>query len=205
MERTALSVVWIILAYLLGSLPVGILLARLKGQDPRKVGSGNIGATNVMRAAGKAIGAVTLIGDALKGFLPVSLAIWFGLPGPVVAAIGLAAFVGHLFPVYLGFKGGKGVATAVGVFLAFNPFAVLIDIAVFALVLDRWRYVSLGSLVGTAFMPLLLLAFRALAFRVPLSYVALSVVMAVLIFVKHKANLSRLRAGKEHKVGKGRR
>ena len=158
MERTALSIAWIVLAYLLGSLPLGVLLSRLKGQDPRKVGSGNIGATNVMRAAGKTLGAVTLIGDALKGFLPVSLAIWFGLPGPVVAASGLAAFVGHLFPIYLGFKGGKGIATALGIFLALNPFAVLIAIAVFALVLDKWRYVSLGSLVGTVLMPFLLLA-----------------------------------------------
>ena len=175
---------------------MGVLLARLKGQDPRKVGSGNIGATNVMRAAGKAIGAVTLIGDALKGFLPVSLAIWFGLPAPVVAAIGLAAFVGHLFPVYLGFKGGKGIATALGIFLALNPFAVLIAIAVFALVLDKWRYVSLGSLVGTVLMPFLLLAFRA-----PRSYVALCVVMAVFAFIKHAPNIRRLRAGTEHKIG----
>jgi glycerol-3-phosphate acyltransferase PlsY len=199
MERTALSIVWIILAYLLGSLPVGVLLSRLKGQDPRMVGSGNIGATNVMRTAGKALGAATLIGDILKGFLPTWLAMRFGLPGPMVAAIGLAAFAGHLFPIYLGFKGGKGIATALGVFLAFSWLAVLIDIAVFAVVLYRWRYVSLGSLVCTALMPFLLLVLGAHR-----PYVALSVVMAFLIFIKHRANISRLRAGTESRIGKGR-
>ncbi|MGD0663327.1 MAG: glycerol-3-phosphate acyltransferase, partial [Syntrophorhabdales bacterium] len=107
MERVALSIVWTILAYLLGSVPVGLLLARLKGKDPRGVGSGNIGATNVMRAAGKTMGVVTLVGDVLKGFLPTWLA---GLLGLAVPVVGLAAFLGHLFPVYLRFKGGKGSA-----------------------------------------------------------------------------------------------
>jgi acyl phosphate:glycerol-3-phosphate acyltransferase len=198
MEHTALSIIWIILAYLLGSLPVGVLLARLKGQDPRKAGSGNIGATNVMRTSGKVLGITTLIGDALKGFLPVWLAMHFGLTELIVAAIGLAAFVGHLYPAYLRFKGGKGVATAVGVFLAFNPLAVAFDVAVFILVLDRWRYVSLGSLIGTALMPILLLFFQS-----PLAYVALSLIMAILIFIKHEPNITRLRAGTEHKIGKG--
>ena len=201
MERVVLSIVWIILAYLLGSLPVGVLLARIKGQDPRKAGSGNIGATNVMRTAGKTLGAVTLIGDALKGFLPVWFAMRFGLPTPMVAAIGLAAFLGHLFPIYLGFKGGKGIATALGIFLAFSPFAVLIDIAVFAVVLEVWRYVSLGSLVAAVLMPLLLFLFLLLGEPLSYAYVAVAFIMAVFAFVKHAPNIKRLRAGTEHKIG----
>lgn len=196
-----LPVVWIVLAYLLGSIPVGVLLAHLKGQDPRKTGSGNIGATNVMRTAGKGLGGLTLLCDVLKGFLPVALALRFGLPEPLVAAVGLAAFAGHLFPVYLGFKGGKGVATAVGVFLALNWPAVFIGVVVFAVVLRTWRYVSLGSLVAAGLMPFLLL-FLGLACRAAsVSYVALSVVVAVLIFVKHRANIGRLRAGTENRMG----
>ena len=111
------SYILIVFAYLLGSVPVGVLLARMKGADPRKVGSGNIGATNVMRAAGKVTGALTLVGDILKGLLPVVLAFVVGEPAIVVAAVGLAAFLGHLFPLFLKFKGGKGVATALGVYL----------------------------------------------------------------------------------------
>ncbi len=196
MEETGLPIIWIILAYLLGSLPVGVLLARIKGQDPRRVGSGNIGATNVMRAAGKTMGIVTLVCDTLKGFLPPWLAMRFGLCGPTVAAIGLAAFAGHLFSVYHGFRGGKGIATALGVFIAFSWPAVLIDLAVFAIVLGKWRYVSLGSLVCTALMPILLLVLRA-----PMPYTILSVAMAVLIFIKHRANIRRLLAGKENRIG----
>jgi len=195
-----LPVLWILLAYLVGSLPVGLLLSKLKGQDPRKVGSGNIGATNVMRTSGKAVGALTLVGDILKGFLPTWLAMRAGETEAVVAAIALAAFAGHLFPLYLKFRGGKGVATAVGVFIAFNPFAVLIDVAVFALTLYKWRYVSLGSLVGTALMPLLLLAWKA-----PPQYVFLCLVIAILIYIKHGKNIARLMAGTENRMGAGRK
>ena len=194
-----LPILWVLIAYLVGSLPVGLLLSKLKGQDPRKVGSGNIGATNVMRTSGKAVGALTLVGDIFKGFLPTWLAIRAGETEPVVAAIALAAFVGHLFPLYLTFRGGKGVATALGVFLAFNPFAVLIDIAVFALVLYKWRYVSLGSLVGTALMPVLLLVWKA-----PYQYVFLCLAIAILIYVKHGKNIGRLMAGTENRIGAGR-
>jgi len=195
-----LSAVWILLAYLLGSIPIGILLSRLKGQDPRKVGSGNIGATNVMRASGKALGILTLVGDILKGFLPTWLALRAGLAAPLVAAVAFAAFVGHLFPVYLRFKGGKGVATALGVFIALSPLAVLIDIAVFAVILITWRYVSLGSLAAAALMPVLLFAFRF-----PSPYVDLCLAMAILIFVKHARNIGRLCAGTENRVGRGRK
>lgn len=189
-----MAVVYIIFAYLLGSIPVGIVLAKLKGQDPRKVGSGNIGATNVMRTSGKAIGVLTLVGDIVKGLLPTWLAIEVGEPKLIVAAVGLAAFLGHLFPIYIRFRGGKGVATAVGFFLALEPAAVIISACVFIMVLLLWRYVSAGSLVGTALMPALLLLFSA-----PIEYVVVSLVVAIFIYCKHRDNIKRLLAGTENR------
>jgi acyl phosphate:glycerol-3-phosphate acyltransferase len=186
--------IYIVVAYLLGSVPVGVVLSRLKGQDPRKVGSGNIGATNVMRAAGKTLGIITLLGDILKGFLPTGLALFYGLPPIFVVSIGLAAFLGHLFPLYLLFKGGKGVATALGVFLALEPVAIPILLAVFITVLLLWRYVSLGSLVGTALMPVLLLLFCA-----PVEYVVGSLIVGALVFWKHRENIRRIMAGTENR------
>ncbi|MGA3173766.1 MAG: glycerol-3-phosphate 1-O-acyltransferase PlsY [Syntrophorhabdales bacterium] len=190
-----LSIAWVILSYLLGSVPVGLLLAKGRGADPRKVGSGNIGATNVMRAAGKVAGIVTLLCDVLKGFLPAWLAIRFGQPEGIVAAAGFAAFTGHLFPLYLKFRGGKGVATALGVFLALSPLAVLTAFIVFFGVLLAWGYVSLGSLCGAVLTPFALLALGA-----PRSYVLACAVMALLIVLKHKENIRRLLAGREHRV-----
>ncbi len=189
-------VVYIILAYLLGSIPVGVVLSRLKGQDPRKTGSGNIGATNVMRTAGKGVGILTLAGDIVKGLLPTWLAIAYGQTAIVVAACGLAAFAGHLWPIYLGFRGGKGVATALGLFIALKPAIIPILLAVFIVVLLKWRYVSLGSLVGTALMPLFLLLFGS-----PVEYIVVSLIVGLLIYYKHRDNLKRLLSGTEHKFG----
>ena len=189
------AVVWIILSYLLGSIPVGLLLSKVKGRDPRKIGSGNIGATNVMRTAGRTLGIVTLFCDMLKGFIPAWLAIYCGLPTGVVGAAGLAAFAGHLFPLYLKFKGGKGVATALGVFLAMKPLAVLVVFIVFLASLFIWGYVSLGSLAGAALIPLVLLALNA-----PRGFVLVAAIMAVFIFMRHKGNLKRLLAGEEHRI-----
>jgi acyl phosphate:glycerol-3-phosphate acyltransferase len=189
--------VFLLLAYLLGSVPVGLVLSRLKGRDPRTVGSGNIGATNVMRAVGKTLGIITLLGDAFKGFLPVVLALQYGLPPVLAAGIGFAAFIGHLFPIYLKFKGGKGVATALGVFLGLSPLAILIDFILFLGVFLGWGYVSLGSLVGVACMPLILLLLDT-----PLEYVALSGAIGILTFWKHKENIKRLRAGTESRLRK---
>jgi glycerol-3-phosphate acyltransferase PlsY len=188
---------YILIAYLVGSIPVGIILAKLKGTDPRKVGSGNIGATNVMRAAGKKIGILTLIGDILKGLIPTLAATYFGQPYLLIAAVGLATFLGHLFPIYLKFTGGKGVATALGVYLALSPLTILINIIIFVLVLLKWRYVSLGSLIGTGLVPVALAVLKA-----PAEYVCLSVVIGILIFVKHKDNIKRLMAGTENRMGR---
>ena len=184
-------------AYLLGSVPVGLLLSKIKGADPRAVGSGNIGATNVMRAAGKITGALTLIGDVLKGLIPVMIAFMLGETKVIVTAAGLTAFLGHLFPVFLRFKGGKGVATALGVYLGLDPFAVLIAIIIFVLTIIKWGFVSLGSLVGVAAMPLLLYFLSA-----PVQYIYLVLIIGALIFIKHKDNIRRLVAGTENKIGK---
>ena len=191
--RVALAV---IAAYLIGSIPVGVLLAKMKGKDPRKTGSGNIGATNVMRAAGKTMGVITLLGDALKGFIPTYVAICTGMPAVFVVAVGLAAFLGHLFPLFLRFKGGKGVATALGVYIALNPFAILISFIVFVLVLLKWRYVSAGSLAGCAVMPVSLYFLDD-----PAVYIQVSIVMALLVLWKHRDNIGRLKSGTEHKLG----
>ena len=186
---------FIIIAYLVGSIPVGVLVSRLRGKDPRQVGSGNIGATNVMRTAGKALGIITLLGDVLKGFLPTGVALYAGLSDQLVVAVGLAAFAGHIFPLFLRFRGGKGVATALGVYLALNPLAILFSVIVFVLVLLKWRYVSAGSLAGTVLMPLFLYVLKA-----PEIYVYVSLVIGALIVLKHRDNIKRLAAGSEHKL-----
>jgi acyl phosphate:glycerol-3-phosphate acyltransferase len=191
----ALSTIWVILSYLVGSIPVGVLLSKAKGRDPRRVGSGNIGATNVMRAAGKTLGIVTLFCDILKGFIPTWLAIHVGQPQWVVAVVGLAAFAGHVFPLYLRFRGGKGVATALGVLLALSPLAVGVAAIVFIAFLLIWGYVSLGSLAGAALAPPALLVLRA-----PRGYVLSCTLMVVMIFLRHADNIKRLAKGNEHRI-----
>jgi len=188
-------VLLIFFAYLTGSIPIGVLLARLKGKDPRKTGSGNIGATNVMRSAGKTLGIITLVGDVLKGFIPTFIAVQLGVPAFIIALVGLAVFSGHLFPVFLRFKGGKGVATGAGVFLAINYPVILISFIIFVIVLLIWKYVSLGSLVGTGIIPLSFFLFKS-----PQEYILLSLLLACGVFIKHKDNIRRLLAGTENKV-----
>ncbi|HEX2966101.1 MAG TPA: glycerol-3-phosphate 1-O-acyltransferase PlsY [Syntrophorhabdaceae bacterium] len=191
-----ISLSLIVVAYLVGSIPVGILLARLKGKDPRKTGSGNIGATNVMRSAGKLFGILTLFGDILKGFVPVFITVLLKEPDAVVALVGLAAFVGHLFPIFLGFKGGKGVATGAGVFLAIGPLSVLFSFMVFAVVFLIWRYVSLGSLLGTISIVLFFVIFRE-----PPAFIVLALLIGIGVYIKHSPNIRRLLSGTENKIG----
>ena len=197
-------------SYLLGSIPTGVVLAALLGkQDIRTAGSGNIGATNAARLLGKKFGACTFLGDMLKGLIPV-LAAGFVLAGNdnagqahfTTAACGLAAFLGHLYPVYLRFKGGKGVATACGVMLALEPIIIPILLIVFAGVIAISRFVSLGSLASAFVLPLLLLAVNSLVRPVPLAVMALGFLMAVLVFLKHRDNIGRLLQGTENKIGK---
>jgi glycerol-3-phosphate acyltransferase PlsY len=191
-------ILFIIAAYLIGSIPTSIVLAKLFSRDDiRKSGSGNIGATNASRIHGKKFGALTFLGDLLKGFLPV----WAGtliFDSPLFfTAIGLAAFLGHLFPVYLKFKGGKGVATAFGIFLYLAPLVILIELVIFVLVTFLWRYISLASLAASASLPLLLFAFSS-----PPPVILLSFVMGILIFIKHSTNIKRLIKGTESRIGR---
>jgi len=184
-------------AYLLGSVPFGIVVARLfGGVDPRRAGSGNIGATNVMRSTGKAAGLLTLACDLLKGGAPVLLASLLHADPAFISLVGLAAFIGHLFPVYLGFKGGKGVATAFGVMLAIAPAAAILSAAVFAVVLALKRYVSLGSIIAASTLPVFLSFMPRYK-----GFVPLGAAVALLIIVKHKENIKRLVEGKENKFG----
>lgn len=184
----------VIASYLIGSIPTGLLLGKALGVDIRATGSGNIGATNVYRTLGRKVGIITLLGDCMKGLIPVLAARWMGLPDVWVASAGFAAFFGHVYTVFLGFKGGKGVATALGVFLGTSPLAVLAAFGVFAAVLWKWRYVSLSSISAAAAMPLILASID----RRPI-IVLMAILIAALIIWKHRENISRLRAGTENR------
>lgn len=181
-------------AYLLGSIPTGLLLGRVYGIDVRREGSGNIGATNLYRTVGRKVGIITLIGDCLKGLLPV-LAVRYYMPSVELAAwVGLAAFCGHVFSVFLKLRGGKGVATALGVFLALAPLAVVCALAVFAGLMLRWRYVSLGSIGAAAVMPLAVVLLGG-----GNVLVLVTVVIAAIVIVRHRENIRRLVAGTENR------
>jgi len=194
METILNEILLLIGAYLLGSVPTGLLLARSMGVNIRESGSGNIGATNVYRTIGRKLGILTLVGDCLKGLIPVLIAKWLGLPEIWIAAVGVAAFLGHVYTIFLGFKGGKGVATALGVFLGTSPLSVLFGVIVFALVLYRWRYVSLASITAAAVIPVPVWIVGASP-----ELTAMALVIAAIVILKHHENISRLRAGTESK------
>jgi glycerol-3-phosphate acyltransferase PlsY len=182
-----------ILAYLLGSLSFAILLSRLAGgPDPRASGSGNPGATNMLRVAGKRLAVMTLIGDLFKGLLPILIAKLLGLSLHQQAWIGLAAVVGHLYPLYFRFRGGKGVATAAGMLLGLYPPAALLALAAWALVFLLTRISSLASLIATP-LTLPLLAWQQPAALLP------ACVLTGLIVWRHRSNLRDLFAGRERR------
>jgi glycerol-3-phosphate acyltransferase PlsY len=182
-------------AYLIGSIPTGLLLGKVYGIDVRTEGSGNIGATNLYRTVGRKVGIITLIGDCLKGLIPVMLVKYScGLQPEYAVWVGLAAFCGHVFSVFLKFKGGKGVATALGVFLALAPLALVAAVVVFAALMIIWRYVSLGSICAAATMPI---AVALLGGSKILIIVTL--VIALVVILRHHENIRRLLAGTENK------
>lgn len=191
----------VVAGYLLGSIPFGLIFAKLLAQtDIREHGSGNIGATNVSRVAGPLAGILTLVMDAVKGAASVSLAAQLtDHAANAMMFAGLAALLGHCFPVWLKFKGGKGVATALGIFLALSPLAAVAAFVLFLLVVSFWRYVSLGSLAATAAMPLLIYFLWAPGHTPPLVITLGTLFASVLIFYKHDANLQRLVDGTEPK------
>jgi glycerol-3-phosphate acyltransferase PlsY len=188
-------------AYLLGSIPFGLILAKIFGSgDVRNEGSGNIGATNVARVAGPLAGILTLILDGAKGAAAVLLAERYSNGSAMWMIIaGLAALIGHCFPIWLKFKGGKGVATAAGVYLALSPLAFLAGLILFILVVAFWRYVSLGSISAAAAMPMLLYFLWAPHHAPPPMITFGALAVAMLIVYKHDANLQRLVDGQEPK------
>jgi glycerol-3-phosphate acyltransferase PlsY len=200
MLENFLNHLWLLLAaYFLGSIPFGLLLAKLfGGGDVRKTGSGNIGAANVARAAGPLAGILTLVLDTAKGAAAVLLAARFTHESAAwMMLAALSALVGHCFSVWLKFKGGKGVATALGVFLALCPPAALAALLLFALVTACWRYVSLGSISAAAAMPLLMYFFWAPHHAPPLVISFGSLAATLLVVYQHRANIQRLVRGEE--------
>src|SRR5271163_140272 len=198
------------IAYLLGSIPFGYLLVRLfRKEDIRTVGSGNIGATNVLRSGAKGLGALTFLLDAAKGYVAVFAAGWLlaWLAAPPTLSLqntkALAAFfavLGHMYPVWLRFRGGKGVATAFGVFLALSPQAALAGLAIFVVVFVIWRYVSLASIVSAVAFPIAAL-FLTRGQRTPI-FTTVVVLIPLLVIVKHRENIARLLKGAEYRFGK---
>ena len=185
----------LVLGYACGAIPFGLILTKFAGLgDVRAIGSGNIGATNVLRTGRKGLAAATLVGDALKGTAAVLLAARLGGPDAALAA-GLGAFLGHLFPVWLGFKGGKGVATFIGVLLGLFPLGVLVFAAVWLGLAFLLRYSSASALAASAATPLALWAFGQGRLAV------LFCVLALLLWWKHAPNIRRLAAGTEGRIG----
>jgi len=193
-------------AYLIGSLSFAVLVSRVMGlNDPRTYGSKNPGATNVLRSGNKAAAVVTLLLDALKGWLPVVAVAWWGEPyglgDGTVALVGLAAFLGHLFPVFFRFQGGKGVATAAGVIIGFQPWLGLAALLTWVIVAYFFRYSSLASIVTAVFAPAFYLFGDRVAWNAPGVVVLSLSVMGVLLVWRHAENINRLLAGKESKLG----
>jgi len=195
-----LQVLFIIGSYLLGAVPFGLIFTKFISRvDVRTVGSGNIGATNVLRAAGKKVALLTLLADALKGYLPVLIAKLIFQDEYVTILCGAAAVLGHNFPVYLKFKGGKGVATSYGVVLAVSPLIGLFCLLAWLIAAVLWRYSSLSALVSFACYPLLTFLLTTPASR---PYALLSLFIFGMIYYRHRENIKRLLAGTESKIGK---
>ena len=209
------TLIIVVTSYLLGSIPFGYLLVRIfRGEDVRQTGSGNIGATNVARTGSKGLAVATLLLDALKGYVAVAHVFFFARhhadhfvnSGPtlvyILAALaGLCAIIGHMYPVWLRFKGGKGVATAVGAFLGIAPTAILVVLAPFVAIVAVTRYVSLGSIVAAAVFPFA--AWWLNPSTRSLAVLGLLSVSSLLIIIRHKDNIRRLLAGNENRFGGG--
>lgn len=193
-------------AYLIGSLSFAVIVSRAMGlADPRSYGSGNPGATNVLRSGSRLAAIVTLLLDAAKGWLPVMLVKWFGADGGLgegtQALAGLAAFVGHLYPVFFAFKGGKGVATAVGVLLAFEPLLAGAALLTFVIIVFFFRYVSLASIVAAVFAPAYYLLGNGVGWAASGAKALAMTAMALLLIWRHRENIRRLLAGTESRLG----
>lgn len=199
MDNDSIRIVFIVCSYLLGAVPFGLLTAKAMGAgDIRKMGSGNIGATNVLRNAGKLGGFITLLLDFLKGAVPVLIAkAWWGTE-IWTFGVALAAILGHNYPVYLKFKGGKGVATSLGILVALWSYVGLITIGIWIGSVLIWRYSSVGALISFTFLPMVIFVGER-----SIQYLVFSLLVSAMIFYRHIENIRRLLAGKEKMIGKG--
>jgi glycerol-3-phosphate acyltransferase PlsY len=196
-----MTLVFVVCAYLLGSVSFAVLMSKAFGlADPRTYGSGNPGATNVLRSGKKIAAALTLLGDAAKGWVAVVLAIMFGAHSAqgvtMIALVALAVFLGHLFPVFLKFKGGKGVATALGVLLGLNVWLGLAALGTWLVIALVFRLSSLAALVAATGVPV-----YAMVLGLPREWVLASAIMSLLLIWRHKSNIQNLLAGKESRIG----
>ena len=196
---TTIEISLIVAAYLIGSISAAIVVCKMMGlPDPRSEGSGNPGATNVLRVGGKKAAAITLFGDMVKGFLPVFVAMLIGVSDLALALIGFAAFIGHLFPVFFGFKGGKGVATMLGVLFGWH-WAVGLATALTWLVMAKvFKISSLSALVATLLAPLYLYLLMGKVIPIIIS----ASIMTIILFIRHRSNIRNLITGREGKIGK---
>lgn len=200
----AVNTALILLAYLIGSIPFAVVVSKLMGlQDPRHYGSKNPGATNVLRTGNKTAAALTLLGDAAKGWLALYLANTLvpALSWETFALVAVAVFLGHLYPIFLKFKGGKGVATALGVLLAIQPWLALATVATWLIIAVFLRYSSLASLVAAFFAPIYYIFGSGLAWRAQAPVTVAIVVIGIFLFYRHSANIARLIQGKESRLG----
>ena len=202
------SIAAVVMAYLLGSLSFAVIVSRVMGlKDPRSYGSHNPGATNVLRSGNKKAAIATLVLDAFKGWLPVMLVKWFGkdfgLEDATIAAVAFAAFLGHLFPVFFGFKGGKGVATAAGALLGLEWILGLATLATWLIVAFFTRYSSLASMVSAAFAPVFYLMGDRAAWYAERSILLAIFMIGLLLVIRHKDNINKLLAGKESRLSFG--
>ncbi|MBF6569877.1 MAG: glycerol-3-phosphate 1-O-acyltransferase PlsY [Candidatus Binataceae bacterium] len=195
--NTALIVALSLAAYLIGSIPVGVIVGRLRGFDPRRIGSGNIGMTNVARAAGRGAAAITFAGDFLKGAIPVIAAHLLGLDATATSIVAFAAFAGAIFSAFLGFEGGRGISTSLGIWMVLAPAPALIALAIFLAVVAVTRIVSAGSLCAAIALPVTIIIMS-----LPHVYSALVIAMALLILFRHRENIQRLMAGEEPRLRK---
>jgi glycerol-3-phosphate acyltransferase PlsY len=187
-------------SYLIGSIPFGVIVGRLRGFDPRAVGSGNIGMTNVARAGGSSAAAITFVGDILKGAIPVVIARMMGFPPAILAWAALAAFLGSIFSVFLQFTGGKGVSASLGVWAVLAPLALLFALAAFGITLATSRIMSLASIVAA-----IVLVPAVAALSMPRPYVLLAIAMSALVLARHRENIRRLIAGEEKRLEIGKK
>lgn len=189
------NVLLLIIAFILGSIPFGIIIAKAKGVDLKKVGSGNIGATNVLRSLGKWPAALTLLGDILKGTLAVALGRYIGAGSVYEGLIGISAILGHNFSLFLGFKGGKGVATSLGVLIIYTPQVALITLIIWFIVAVVTKYSSLGALVSFGLLPLNIFLFD------DKQKLFIAIIITAIIFIRHSDNIKRLINGSERRIG----